>query len=117
MSRSQIQIDSRATEETPLDPVTIAIAATFTAEPLAESLKFWVQKLQLRAQIEFAPYNHVMQCLLDPGALFARNKGGMNVVLFRFEDWKRFHEGTNGNGNSLGDWVKELIRALKTAAR
>src|ERR1019366_6685718 len=56
-------------------------------------------------------------CLLDPGALFARNKGGMNVVLFRFEDWKRFHEGTNGNGNSLGDQVKELIGALETAAR
>ena len=117
MSRSQIQIDSRATEETPLYPVTIAIAATFTAEPLAESLKFWVQNLQLQAQIEFAPYNHVMQCLLDPGGLFARNKGGINVVLLRFEDWKRFREGTSRNGDSLGEQVKELIGALETAAR
>lgn len=108
-----MEIDPRATGQTPSDPAGIVIAATFTAEPLAESLKFWVQNLNLPVQIEFAPYNHVMQCLLDPGGPFARNKGGMNVVLLRFEDWKRFPKGEN---KSWGDEVRELVAALETAA-
>lgn len=39
----------------------IAITATFTAEPIAESLSFWLNELTLNSQIEFAPYNQVFQ--------------------------------------------------------
>src|ERR1700676_2118634 len=92
MSGIQIEIDSRAAAEHSPATSTIAIAATFTAEPLKDSLDFWIDKLGLQASIEFAPYNHVMQSLLDMQGPFSRNKGGLNVVLMRLEDWYRFRD-------------------------
>ena len=68
---------------------TIAICATFTAEPLAESLRYWLSQLHIPANLEFAPYNHAVQSLVDAHGIFARNKNGLNVVLVRFEDWER----------------------------
>ncbi len=38
---------------------TIAIAATFTADPLAESLAFWMKQLDIPTRITFAPYNQI----------------------------------------------------------
>jgi amino acid adenylation domain-containing protein/FkbH-like protein len=65
------------------------IAATFTAEPLEESIRFWIRELELPAQLEFAPYNQVIQQILDPASLFSQNRQGINVVLVRLEDWCR----------------------------
>jgi FkbH-like protein len=86
--------------------VSIAITANFTAEPLAESLEYWLDQLHLTAKLEFAPYNHVLQSLLDPRGVFALNQArlneaGLNVVLVRSEDWA---------------WNAELIAAVKKAA-
>lgn len=105
------------TARTPSELATIAIAATFTAEPLAEYLTFWDRQLQLQTRVKFAGYNQVMQSLLDPGGLFGRNSGGMNVVLIRFEDWERFRSGAAGKNDSFGEQINELIGALGTAAR
>ena len=44
----------------------VAVAATFTAEPVQEALDFWMGELGLPASVEFAPYNQVFQQLLDP---------------------------------------------------
>ena len=85
---------------------TIAICSTFTAEPLRESLEYWLNELHIPATIAFAPYNQVIQTLLDARGIFARNKNGLNVVLVRFEDWKQFRDRA----------ARELIAALKTAA-
>ena len=68
---------------------TIAIAGTFTCEPLADSLQFWMEKLELRVVSRFAPYNQIFQQLLDPASLFASNRNGLNVLLVRIEDWLR----------------------------
>jgi FkbH-like protein len=90
----------------------IAICATFTAEPVAESLQYWLNQISIPAKVEFAPYNQVVQTLVDPHSVFARNKNGLNVVLVRFEDWGRY------GGNASGDWAgrnRELIAALQTA--
>ena len=62
---------------------TIAVAATFTAEPLEQSLAFWMLELGISARIEFAPYNQVFQQLLDPSSLLATNHTGVNVILVR----------------------------------
>src|SRR2546421_741196 len=64
----------------------IAIAATFTAEPLAESLNFWSEKLRWQASVAFAPYNQVFQQLLDPTSLLSTNAEGINVILVRPEE-------------------------------
>jgi FkbH-like protein len=71
----------------PADDRAIAISATFTAEALQPALAFWVAELGLEYEIRFAGYGQVFQQLLDPAELFARNRGGINVVLLRLEDW------------------------------
>ena len=96
----------------------IAIAATFTAEPVQEALEFWMEEIGQPGSIEFAPYNQVFQQLLDPNSLLGKNRRGVNVVLVRLEDWQRFHKGVNGHGNSgsvLAQSAADLIGALQSA--
>jgi FkbH-like protein len=69
----------------------LAVAATFTAEPLAGALDFWMRELDLPARIELASYDQVFQQLLDPASLLSTNGHGVNVVLLRWEDWVRQH--------------------------
>ena len=65
----------------------ILIAATFTAEPLLDTLEYWTGRLGYRASVEFAPYNQVFQQLLDTGSAFRKNGEGVNVVLLQLEEW------------------------------
>lgn len=106
---------SRSTPLTLIDGA-IAIAATFTAEPIAESLRFWLNWLNLPVKIEFASYNHVIQSLLDTGSVFASNKRGLNVVLMRFEDWERFRIQTSYGGDADAHMQnRDLIAAVRRA--
>jgi FkbH-like protein len=95
-------------------PQTIAIAATFTAEPIEEWLTFWMQKLELPANIEFAPYNQVFQQLLDPSSLFSTNDYGVNIILIRAQDWQRFAVGPDDN-QKIERNARDLIHALTSA--
>jgi len=70
----------------------LAIAATFTAEPLEQSLLFWLKELEISSYLEFTPYNQIFQELLDPSSLFSNNKQGINLVLVRLEDWQGSQE-------------------------
>jgi FkbH-like protein len=65
----------------------LALAGTFTLEPLAPSLELVLASIGLELDVEVTPYAQVFQELLDPGRSFARNRGGVNVVLVRLEDW------------------------------
>lgn len=107
-------------EPAPANPVpqhgAIAIAATFTAEPLSDVLSYWIHKLGLSTRIEFAPYNQVLRCLLDPSAGFASNKNGLNVVLVRIEDWERFRNGGGARIAHLQQQCEELRAAVRSAA-
>ncbi len=95
---------------------TIAIAATFTAEPVEEALAFWLKQRQLPAQVEFAPYNQVFQQLLDPAALLRQNTAGVNVLLLRFEDWQRYAQGEESTFyREIERNVLELTQVLATA--
>lgn len=87
---------------------TIVIAATFTAEPVEESITFWMQELDIPSQVEFAPYNQVFQQLLASSSLFTSNVQGVNVVLVRFEDWDKTNKSLLPVVNSL---EKERILA------
>ncbi len=86
VSQSNRDRESPALE--PVSPFTLVIAATFTAEPVQESLRFWADRLDHPLSIEFAPYSQVFQQLLDPTSLLLQNQKGINVVLVRLEDWE-----------------------------
>jgi FkbH-like protein len=85
----------------------IAISATFTAEPVEESLRFWLDELGWRDAVRFAPFNQVFQQLLDPAGLLAANHSGVNVLLVRLEDW----------GPDQDDARRRLVDAVRFAAR
>jgi FkbH-like protein len=103
-----------------LQKQTIAISATFTAEPVGETLAYWMQNLALPSTITFAPYNQLFQQLLDPTSLLSQNQRGINVILLRFEDWLRFDTDAEQGEipeEKIENHVHELIQALQVAAR
>jgi FkbH-like protein len=89
------------------DTGAIAISATFTAEALQPGLAFWAAQLGLPHEIRFAGYGQLFQQLLDPAGLFARNRGGFNIALVRFEDWPE---------DGVEDSVARLSDAVRSAA-
>ena len=86
---------------------TIAIAATFTAEPVEDSLDFWMRELEIPTHCAFAPFNQVFQQLLQPSSLMATNRNGVNVILIRLQDW----------GRRSHDDITKLIRWLSRRKR
>ncbi|WP_050785962.1 HAD-IIIC family phosphatase [Pedosphaera parvula] len=88
----------------------LAIAATFTAEPLEETFQFWMHELELAGEVRFAPYNQVFQQLLDPASLLATNQCGLNILLLRWEDL-----GNSSAGHERERAARELLLILKTA--
>ncbi len=87
----------------------LLVGATFTATPLEEPIRFWLDELSLAYQLEFAPYQQLLAAVLDPAGLFAGNHRGVNVVLFRLEDLAPSAE-------SIPAHAQELARALCTVA-
>ncbi|MEM9276522.1 MAG: thioester reductase domain-containing protein, partial [Cyanobacteria bacterium P01_F01_bin.143] len=90
----------------------IAIASTCTAEPLAESLSFWMKQLEISSNIKFAAFNQVFQELLEPQSLLAQNQNGINLILVRFQDWL---SSNNIEQNLLAN-VQQLVTAIKSSS-
>jgi acyl carrier protein len=96
---------------------TVAIAASFTAEPMADPLKYLLSELGMKYRIAFAPYQQVFQQLLDPASLM-RVADGFAIVLIRFEDCLHGTAGTNhAHKEELERLAGELIVALREAQR
>ena len=68
---------------------TIALAATFVADPLFPALRFALQKVGLSFEVRPAPYNQLFQELLSSTSLLATNTAGIDVIVLRFEDFAR----------------------------
>ena len=91
---------------------TLAIAATFTAEPLQPALRFLLDEAGLDLEVRFAPYSQVFQELLSRTSLLASNVQGANVVLVRFEDFVREVPDPNAAGILLESTTLEFLDAL-----
>jgi FkbH-like protein len=91
---------------------TLAIAATFTAEPLQPALRFLLDEAGLNLEVQFAPYNQVFQELLSRTSLLASNAQGANVVLVRFEDFVREVPDPDAAGILLERTTLEFLDAL-----
>lgn len=73
--------------KSPQTPATrVRLAATFTAEPLARYLSKACAVFGYEADLAFAPFNQVLQQLLDPNSLLSSNRDGINVLLVRASD-------------------------------
>jgi FkbH-like protein len=93
---------------------TVAIAGTFTVEPVAASINFWMQELGIPSRVVFAPYNQVFQELLDPASLLSRTEKGFNVLLLRLADWLGPARRANSSPELKCDREAEVLR---TASR
>jgi FkbH-like protein len=97
----------------------IAVAATFTAEPVQNIMEFWMGELSVPATVEFASYDQVLQQLIDPVSLLARNRHGVNVALIRLEDWLRSRPDSAGQAD-LAEYMArnaaDLVVAIRGAA-
>ncbi len=99
------------------DRITLAIASTFTAEPIADHLSWFCRQGGITTEIHFAPYNQVFQQLLDEGCLMSKNRGA-NIILLRFEDFARDLRARDPEDliTALDDLYDRLIEALRAAA-
>jgi FkbH-like protein len=100
--------------------LTIAVAATFTAEPLEEPLAYWLHELGWSARIRFAPYGQVFQPLLDPAGPFLTQENGLNVLLVKTDDWAASAGAdpadSRGVAPELESRVRDLVAAVRSAA-
>jgi FkbH-like protein len=90
-------------------PYQIVVAATFSAESLADSLRFWGRQFDTEFAISFAPVGQLVQELVRVGSGM-RNVAGAAAILVRLSDWDSGNE-------PLGRKVDELIEALRTSAQ
>lgn len=61
----------------------VAVAASFTADPVGEPLRFWCDLLRLPVDLRIAPYGQVLPELIGGAPADA------TVCLIRWEDWLR----------------------------
>lgn len=99
----------------PAEPFRIAISASFTAEPLEPFLRFWGRRLNAPFEPVFAPYNQVLQTLLDPGSVFAANRHGVNVILLRAGDLAAQPAEGAERRERLAAHARELAAAVRSA--
>ncbi|MBY0494101.1 MAG: HAD-IIIC family phosphatase [Cyanobacteria bacterium] len=64
----------------------VALAATFTADPVKRTVRYLLDLLRIPHQLSIVGYNQVQRELIDPGSCFAQNRGGINVALLRLAD-------------------------------
>lgn len=92
----------------------IVVAASFTAEPVADFINYWAKQLTLNMDMQFAPYNQIFQQLISPNSQIRNNKQGVNIILFRIEDWFRYSQG-NIEVINLNNMVETFIDSLAIA--
>lgn len=104
--------------------MTIAIAATFPAEPIEEPLNYWMRELDISCEIKCAPYNQVFQQLLDTSSILSRNMNGVNVILVRPDDLiehrrssPKFSQASLDQCNNIKAITQQFILAIKSAVR
>ncbi len=87
----------------------IVIASTFTAEPLSLVLEYWLQERGCPAEVTYAPFDQILQTLVDPSSAFFAPGEGLNVAAFRIEDVGR--RDSLATLDAIEGAVRELLRA------
>lgn len=96
------------------DGATLAVAGTFTVDPIVESTNFWSEYLDVPLKTEVAPYNQVFQQLLDPKSLLNVNHTGLNVLLIRIEDLYGSANAIDLRNKASQTSIREFVLTLKT---
>ncbi|GAA2642789.1 condensation domain-containing protein [Streptomyces vastus] len=92
-------------ELVPVRRRTVQVAASFTAESMGETMRFWSGFSRVPFHTRFAPYGQLLQQLLGGDA------GDGQVVLLRWEDWSRHRPGRS-SADHLAGVVDELLAGV-----
>ena len=65
----------------------LAIASSFTADPIRHVLSFWTDALGWRDTVQFAGFGQVFQELLAPASMLRSTTEGACILLVRLSDW------------------------------
>ncbi|MFI6452833.1 condensation domain-containing protein [Streptosporangium amethystogenes] len=84
---------------------TVQVAASFTAEPMGETMRFWSDFSRVPFHVRFAPYGQVLQQLLSGDGSDGQ------VVLLRWEDWSRRRPGGSST-DFLAGVVDDLLAGV-----
>lgn len=104
---------------TPAKKPTLILAGTYTLDPLAEVIEYWIDLLDLDLATCVAPYAQIFQQLLDPASLLRRNQAGANTIVVRWHDLVRRRAESSAQAVSWGDVeasVAELASTLTSFA-
>lgn len=93
----------------------IAIASSFTIEPIRNVIDFWADEFQLSHHLSFAPFQQILQCLVSTDSLFAENRNGVNLVFLRLEDCWPEQESSEGGFHQMDAFIDDLEKALVVA--
>src|SRR5271168_2004668 len=104
-------------ERKPPSNESVAVAATFTADPLLPALRFILATAGLDTEVRCAPYNQVFQEFFSANSLLAENVGGTNVVLIRLEDFTRDVVDIDRARLVIETTARELAEALSQFGR
>ena len=90
--------------------VPVTIAASFTAQPLASSLRLWGAACGFDLPCSFADYDQIIQTLLDEHGPFGANRAGVKVVLTRPEDlWAGSNAATQARIEQIADALQHFV--------
>jgi amino acid adenylation domain-containing protein len=100
----------------PAQKLQLVLAATFTADPIADALAFWMEQFNVPLRLDFAAYSQVFQQLLDPASGFSANREGINLILLRLEDWAQTCHGPQEFGRRLAQNGADFVAAVRSFA-
>ncbi|WP_165703858.1 thioester reductase domain-containing protein [Enhygromyxa salina] len=93
----------------------IALAATFTAEPMIPIIVGWGRLFEIPFEVEPEPYAQVIQPLLDPASALRSEDVVARVLLVRLVDVFRARDVPPGL-DDYRDWCADLLDAVREAA-
>ncbi|WP_435209170.1 condensation domain-containing protein [Micromonospora sp. bgisy143] len=85
----------------------IALAATFTVDPLRDPVEFWLRFLRVPASVELVGYGQLVAHLLAGPTVDA------TVCLLRWEDWLRRQDQTAGALDAAVDDLDAAVAAYR----
>ena len=91
----------------------VTLCGTYTLDPAAEAVGFWLDFLGLDATVRMAPYAQLFQQLLDPSSAVRSNRSGANAVLVRWADL--LGRRTDGAGSPDVTEVEQQVAELASA--
>ncbi|HVY71223.1 MAG TPA: FkbM family methyltransferase, partial [Verrucomicrobiae bacterium] len=95
--------------------IKVVLASNFTVDPVQDSLEFWGDYLGLPVDVSIAPYDQVIQELLNSSSQLRQNGSGFNAILLNLGDWAPASRPTALNGDieqiraALGDLSRHTL--------